>query len=94
MTEKAYRMPASYDRKARIDITRRTAPGGIAAKRFLRRCRCGTFIERPGPLLPESETRCLVWPLIPIHFQLLLRTGNVSIAQISFFIGAEVFATL
>ena len=71
-------------RKARID-----APGclhhiicrGIERRNIFRdntdRYR---FLERLGKILTRTETPCYAWVLMPNHFHLLLRTGNVPIA--------------
>ena len=40
------------------------------------------FLERLGKLLKETQTPCLAWALIPNHFHLLLRTGQVLIATL------------
>lgn len=40
------------------------------------------FIERLGYLIKDTETRCLAWALIPNHFHLLLKTGQVPIAKV------------
>ncbi len=40
------------------------------------------FLRRLGKLILETETKCYAWALIPSHFHLLLKTGNVSIATI------------
>lgn len=40
------------------------------------------FIRRLGQLLVQTETKCYAWALIPNHFHLLLKTGNVPIATI------------
>ena len=40
------------------------------------------FIDRLSTILKESETRCYAWALIPNHFHLLLRTGNVPLATV------------
>lgn len=40
------------------------------------------FIKRLAPLIEETETRCLAWALIPNHFHLLLKTGQVPIAKV------------
>ncbi|ABW66654.1 transposase [Desulfosudis oleivorans] len=40
------------------------------------------FILRLGQLVQESQTQCLAWALIPNHFHLLLKTGNVPIATL------------
>ena len=37
------------------------------------------FLKRLGDLLLETRTSCFAWALIPNHFHLLLRTGNVPI---------------
>jgi len=39
-----------------------------------------TFLERFSDLLTETKTSCYAWALIPNHFHLLLRTGNVPIS--------------
>lgn len=38
------------------------------------------FLNRLGNLLTETKTSCPAWALIPNHFHLLLRTGNVPIS--------------
>src|SRR4030042_4611145 len=38
------------------------------------------FMERLGDLLVDTKTSCYAWALIPNHFHLLLRTGNVPIS--------------
>jgi REP element-mobilizing transposase RayT len=38
------------------------------------------FLKRLGDLLLETKTSCFSWALIPSHFHLLLRTGNVPIS--------------
>jgi putative transposase len=40
------------------------------------------FMERLGNLLIETSTSCFAWALIPNHFHLLLRTGNVPISAL------------
>jgi hypothetical protein len=40
------------------------------------------FLERLGKLLKETQTPCLAWALIPNHFHLLLKTGQVLIATL------------
>lgn len=40
------------------------------------------FLRRLGQLLVQTETTCYAWALIPNHFHLLLKTGNVPIATI------------
>jgi len=38
------------------------------------------FMERLGELLIETKTSCYAWALIPNHFHLLLRTGDVPVS--------------
>ncbi|MBU1181690.1 MAG: transposase [Proteobacteria bacterium] len=40
------------------------------------------FLSRLGVILTETKTDCYAWTLIPNHFHLLLRTGNVSISKV------------
>jgi putative transposase len=40
------------------------------------------FLERLGELLRQTKTECFAWALIPNHFHLLLKTGNVPIATL------------
>ncbi|ORJ52414.1 transposase [Geothermobacter hydrogeniphilus] len=40
------------------------------------------FVARLSKLLPETATRCYAWALIPNHFHLLLKTGEVPIATL------------
>ena len=71
-------------RQARID-----APGalqhiivrGIERKRIFSDDRDRDhFGGRWGTVLPEIFAHCYAWALIPDHFHLLLRSGNVSIS--------------
>ena len=41
-----------------------------------------SFIERFGQLVSETRTDCYAWALLPNHFHLLLKTGNVPIATV------------
>jgi len=41
-----------------------------------------SFIERFGRLVSETKTVCYAWALLPNHFHLLLKTGNVPIATV------------
>jgi REP-associated tyrosine transposase len=41
-----------------------------------------SFITRLGELVVETRTRCLAWALLPNHFHLLVKTGNVPIASV------------
>ena len=40
------------------------------------------FITRLAALVAETNTSCYAWALIPNHFHLLLKTGNVPIATV------------
>ncbi|MDQ1331443.1 MAG: REP-associated tyrosine transposase [Thermodesulfobacteriota bacterium] len=40
------------------------------------------FLGRLRAILTETGTDCYAWALIPNHFHLLLRTGNVSISKV------------
>jgi len=40
------------------------------------------FIDRLSAIVKETDTRCLAWALIPNHFHLLLKTGNVTMATV------------
>ena len=71
-------------RKARID-----APGALhhimsrgieRRKIFLDDTDRNSFIERFGRLVSETKTVCYAWALLPNHFHLMLRTGNVRLA--------------
>jgi REP element-mobilizing transposase RayT len=73
-------------RQARID-----APGalqhiivrGIERKRiFFDDQDRDDFVDRLNTVLPESAARCYAWALIPNHFHLLLRSGNVPISTV------------
>ena len=39
------------------------------------------FVRRLGMILSETQTPCYAWALLPNHFHLLLRTGNVPISS-------------
>jgi REP-associated tyrosine transposase len=73
-------------RKARID-----APGalhhiicrGIERKRIFRDNKDrDNFISRFGKLLEDTSTQCYAWALIPNHFHLLLKTGDMPITMV------------
>ncbi len=73
-------------RKARID-----APGalhhvicrGIERRKIFRTdFDRNDFIERLEEKLLEADTPCYAWALMPNHFHLLLRTGNVPITKV------------
>jgi len=40
------------------------------------------FLDRLGRIIQETKTRCFAWSLIPNHFHLLLKTGQVTIATV------------
>jgi putative transposase len=40
------------------------------------------FINRLGDLLIETKTSCYAWALIPNHFHLLVRTGNIPVSHL------------
>ena len=40
------------------------------------------FLRRSGKIARESQTRCYARGLIPDHFHLLLKTGNVPVATV------------
>ena len=76
----------SMPRKARID-----APGALhhiicrgieRRKIFDDDVDRDNFLERLGNILIETSTPCYSWALIPNHFHLLLRTGNVAISTV------------
>ena len=73
-------------RKARID-----APGAFhhVICRGIEHCKIfrddadrDNFIERLGRVVSETQTHCYAWALLPNHFHLLLRTGDVSITTV------------
>ena len=73
-------------RKSRID-----APGalhhiicrGIERRNIFRTCfDRNDFLQRLEKILIESQTPCYAWALMPNHFHLLLRTGDVPIASV------------
>ena len=73
-------------RKARID-----APGALhhiiargieGRKIFISDRDRDDFIDRLGAILPDTQTNCYAWALMPNHFHLLLRTGAVPLATV------------
>lgn len=40
------------------------------------------FLKRLGNIVTESGTLCYAWSLLPNHFHLLLKTGNVPVATV------------
>jgi putative transposase len=71
-------------RKARIDapgalhhvIVRGIERGNIFRSDYDRK----NFLNRLGKLIPETQTDCFAWALIPNHVHLLLRTGLVPVS--------------
>jgi len=73
-------------RKARID-----APGALQhiicrgierRKIFIDNADRNNFVARLGRIILETQTPCYAWALIDNHFHLLLKTGNVPIANL------------
>ena len=73
-------------RKSRID-----APGALhhiivrgieRGKLFIDDTDRNNFLDRIGVIITETNTSCYAWALIPNHFHLLLRTGNVPISTV------------
>jgi putative transposase len=73
-------------RKSRID-----APGALhhiitrgieRSKIFRDNTDRNNFLDRLGKIIKETNTCCFAWALIPNHFHLLLRTGDVPIATV------------
>lgn len=40
------------------------------------------FLHRMGEILLDTETTCFAWALMPNHFHLLLRTGNIPVSTV------------
>jgi REP element-mobilizing transposase RayT len=40
------------------------------------------FLTRLGSILSKTEVRCYAWALLPDHFHLLLRSGNVPLGRV------------
>jgi len=40
------------------------------------------FLSKLGDILQDTQTACFAWALMPNHFHLLFRTGNVSISTV------------
>jgi len=40
------------------------------------------FLRRLGDILPQTNTACYAWALIPNHFHLLLRTGTDPLSSV------------
>ncbi|MDI6725662.1 MAG: transposase [Smithellaceae bacterium] len=43
---------------------------------------CDQFLHRLAHILKDTETTCFAWSLMPNHFHLLFRTGNVPISTV------------
>lgn len=73
-------------RQARIDapcaLHHIIARGIERSKIFREPADYDDFLRRLGQLLAQTETQCFAWALIPNHFHLLLKTGNVPIATV------------
>jgi REP element-mobilizing transposase RayT len=73
-------------RQARIDapcaLHHIIARGIERSKIFREEADYTDFLRRLGFLLLQTETKCFAWALIPNHFHLLLKTGNVPIATV------------
>ena len=41
-----------------------------------------SFVERLGRVISETQTPCYAWALIPSHFHLLSKTGNLPITTV------------
>ncbi len=81
-----YDISAGMPRKARID-----APGALhhiigrgTARRkvFLDDDDRDNFVQRLSTILSGTATSCFAWSLLPNHYHLLLRTGNVPIGSL------------
>ena len=79
-------MSGCMPRKARID-----APGalhhimvrGIEKKNiFFDDFDRDTFVERLGVVVPETQTTCFAWALMPNHVHMLIRTGPTPISTV------------
>ena len=73
-------------RKARID-----APGalhhimarGIEKRNiFFDNFDRNTFVDRLGVVIPETQTACFAWALMPNHIHMLIRTGHTPISTV------------
>jgi REP element-mobilizing transposase RayT len=73
-------------RKARIDAVgalHHIICRGIEGQRVFRDDKDrDNFLKRLGKILQDSFTPCYAWSLIPNHFHLLLRTGNLPVAKV------------
>jgi REP element-mobilizing transposase RayT len=81
-----YAIDFSMPRKARID-----APGALQhiicrgierRKIFIDNADKNNFVTRLSRIISETQTPCYAWALIGNHFHLLLKTGNVPIANL------------
>lgn len=75
-------------RKVRIDASGAHISHHVIA-RGIERCKIfhgdderENFLERLGSIVSGSGTQCFAWALIPNHFHMLLRTGDVPIATV------------
>jgi REP element-mobilizing transposase RayT len=79
-------MEMTMPRKARIDAVgalHHIICRGIEGQRVFRDDQDrDNFVKRLGKLLKDSSTPCYAWALIPNHFHLLLRTGNLPVTKV------------
>jgi REP element-mobilizing transposase RayT len=73
-------------RKARIDATgaiHHIMVRGIEGRKVFRTdADRKNFLDRLSALVPDSQTRCFAWALLPNHVHLLLQTGLMPIATL------------
>jgi REP element-mobilizing transposase RayT len=81
-----YDTEMTMPRKARIDAAgalHHIICRGIEGQRVFRDDKDrDNFVKRLGKILEDSSTTCYAWSLIPNHFHLLLRTGNLPVAKV------------
>ncbi len=73
-------------RKSRIDaagaLHHIIAPGIDRGKIFQDPTDKRNLLARLGEILKSTETNCFAWVLIPNHFHLMLKTGDVPVAMV------------
>ena len=73
-------------RKSRIDapgaLHHIIARGIVRSKIFRDNTDRNNFLDRVSRIIKETNTRCFGWALIPNHFHLVLKTGDVPIATV------------
>jgi len=79
-------MNKTMPRKARIDATgaiHHIMVRGIEGRKIFRTdADRKNFLNRLSALVPDSQTRCFAWALLPNHAHLLLQTGLMPIATL------------